>query len=299
MSSLVTELQSEALKASVSVTDLLRKALVVATKLGVCEFEEWIHRELNGYGDDVKIPDYRRVSGSMRCVHPTRGFVPFRLDEEELSEKLSSFPLREPISVVERRARSSDRESYLEYPAGLERSLMGVMQPTPLQPVLLIAPDEFARIADAAKNIVLDWSLRLEKDGIRGQGMTFSEKERHLAARQSAVYVTNIYGAVDSQVQVGATDSTQSIRPEKIDTEEIQRLVGILRDTIKELSLKPDTERELAAEITTIESQSKSPKPKMIILSEAFRAIRSILESAAGSVVAAGILQQFPALLGR
>ena len=48
MDSLVLELQRECLAPGVSVTDLLRKALVVARKLGVKDLQSWIENELNG-----------------------------------------------------------------------------------------------------------------------------------------------------------------------------------------------------------------------------------------------------------
>ena len=58
MNSIVLELQKEAQGSNVSVSSLLRKALVVASKLKVKEFEEWINNELNGYGDTDKIPEH-------------------------------------------------------------------------------------------------------------------------------------------------------------------------------------------------------------------------------------------------
>jgi hypothetical protein len=56
MTSLVEELQKDALNSSVSVLDLLRKALVVATKLNIDEFKEWIELELKGYSDKKRFP---------------------------------------------------------------------------------------------------------------------------------------------------------------------------------------------------------------------------------------------------
>jgi hypothetical protein len=47
MSSSVLELQHDALQPDVRVIDLLRKSLVVAKKLGLGEFEEWVNAELN------------------------------------------------------------------------------------------------------------------------------------------------------------------------------------------------------------------------------------------------------------
>jgi hypothetical protein len=44
---IVIQLQEDAVAGETSATSLLRKALVVAKKLGLGEFEEWIDRELN------------------------------------------------------------------------------------------------------------------------------------------------------------------------------------------------------------------------------------------------------------
>jgi hypothetical protein len=47
MSSVIVELQCEALDRNVHVSDLLRKALVVARNLALTEFQRWIELELN------------------------------------------------------------------------------------------------------------------------------------------------------------------------------------------------------------------------------------------------------------
>ena len=46
--SIVLELQTNAVDPDWSVTSLLRKSLMIAKKLGLEEFEEWISNELNG-----------------------------------------------------------------------------------------------------------------------------------------------------------------------------------------------------------------------------------------------------------
>ncbi|GAB1541151.1 hypothetical protein NUACC21_38210 [Scytonema sp. NUACC21] len=51
MNSLVLDLQRDAFDPSVSVLNLLRKALVVSQKLALKEFQEWIDFELNGYSN--------------------------------------------------------------------------------------------------------------------------------------------------------------------------------------------------------------------------------------------------------
>ena len=63
MASHVEELQAEALNSSVPVDDLLRKAKIVAEKLDIRDFADWIERELTGYGEQDEYPVYRKVQG--------------------------------------------------------------------------------------------------------------------------------------------------------------------------------------------------------------------------------------------
>ena len=52
MTSLVLELQQEARDPSVRVDNLLLKAVVVATTLGIDDFRAWAEKELQGYAGD-------------------------------------------------------------------------------------------------------------------------------------------------------------------------------------------------------------------------------------------------------
>ena len=89
--SLVIELQQEAINPEAKVSDLLRKALVVAAKLNVGEFRQWIEQELHGYkGDADSIPKYRHIKGELKATHPMYGLVPAIISDSELEDKLST-----------------------------------------------------------------------------------------------------------------------------------------------------------------------------------------------------------------
>jgi len=60
--SIVLELQRDAVDGATRVSDLLRKALVVARKLSIPEFEAWINQELSGY-EQAQAPAYRLMEG--------------------------------------------------------------------------------------------------------------------------------------------------------------------------------------------------------------------------------------------
>ena len=57
----VLKLQEMALDNSVDITEALRAAYMIASKLNLTEFRQWADRELNGYKGvrDEEIPNYR------------------------------------------------------------------------------------------------------------------------------------------------------------------------------------------------------------------------------------------------
>jgi hypothetical protein len=90
MSGLVEELQKDATESAVPLPDLLRKALVVARKLGIKDFEEWISHELNGYPADVDVPIYRYMTGEIKAFNDYNGYwMPLFFEEIEIARKLS------------------------------------------------------------------------------------------------------------------------------------------------------------------------------------------------------------------
>jgi len=76
MSSAVITLQEQVLDRSVAVSDLLRKALVISRKLGLVEFLQWTEQELSGYRGHLEVPEYRKVSGSVKFWNPYHGWCP-------------------------------------------------------------------------------------------------------------------------------------------------------------------------------------------------------------------------------
>jgi hypothetical protein len=100
MSSLVLELQTEALDGNVKVADLLRKALVVASKLNIREFEDWAKNELHGYKTD-SIPDYRLVKGAIKAFNPYRGWIPVMFQDTNVAHLLSQKRISQAVGEIE------------------------------------------------------------------------------------------------------------------------------------------------------------------------------------------------------
>lgn len=279
--SLVLELQKEALDQEISVSHLLRKALVVARKLKLSDFQEWIEAELNGYTEDV--PDYRIIRGSCMVKNPFHGYQPVQFPREEIAKSFSRRGVNSPIAELE--ALISDRKSTgiltMRYPAELERQLAS--QFYGLIPELIIGKDQIFGILDSVRNIILDWSLKLEEDGIVGEGMSFSDKEKRTASQITNVnYIGQMFG---SQLQQGTSNSLSYNNDIKMDFEAVKDLLEQLKVQLNAMGHVPEQKAELQAEIATIESQIKSPNPKEGIVREALKSVRNIIEAGTANLL--------------
>lgn len=69
MSSVIIELQNELLGTNCDILKALRQAHLIASKLDLVEFDEWIQSELNGYECNKDgIPEYRKATGELMVL---------------------------------------------------------------------------------------------------------------------------------------------------------------------------------------------------------------------------------------
>src|SRR5208337_4264867 len=102
MSKVVLELQKECLDPGASVPALLRKAHVIAQKLGLTDFDSWCQKELKGYSaDDSKKPLYRMVTTTLKALNPYRGYIPVFIEDEQMLEKLTNQFVTESVDELE------------------------------------------------------------------------------------------------------------------------------------------------------------------------------------------------------
>lgn len=185
MSSLVLELQQDCLNEKISVTALLRKALVVATKLNIPEFKSWIDDELNGYKTkSQKLPGYRYLKGEIKATHPEYQWIPYIFQDPKMAEILSSRATQQPIGELEHLLQKQGPHALLTMPFTPQvlKQLDNGNLELGIVPTLVVDGSRIQGILDAVRNIVLQWSLRLEADGILGEALTFSKQEKEKAS---------------------------------------------------------------------------------------------------------------------
>jgi hypothetical protein len=294
----VLQLQHESLDRSVSVTDLLRKSLVISRKLKLSEFESWINSELNGYGPQEKVPEYRKVKGSVKFWNPYRGWCPVIFQDPSEGEMYSFRNIGQSIAELENIAYENEATSgHIPFPQDIERQLCKSVDAGFETKISLVCPNtEIIKIIEHIRNVILNWTIKLEGEGIVVERMAFIAQEPQIA--QGAPQAVNyFFGTVHNpQIQQSNATAVQVHSQHHIKTDEISSFVELLASKIQELQLSVDLESELRAEVETISSQLASPKPKPGILHECGKSIQSILEKAGGTVVATFLTDQLSKL---
>ena len=90
-----------------------------------------------------------------------------------------------------------------------ELSLLMSGQRFPLEPVRIIGRNKLASIIDTVRTTILEWALKLEAEGIMGQGMTFSEEEKRKAAVSTEIHITNFQGVLGDVADSIVTQNLQ------------------------------------------------------------------------------------------
>ena len=299
---LVAELQRDALDPSVNVADLLRKALVITTKLKLEESKSWINSELRGYtGNDLEnVPAYRKMPGQVKSCNPFHGWLPVIFQESnDLAESISQCVSNQSVGEIESLLSDhglKDGTLQMPFSASQQASILRLFDQTVPITRFVSAAQVFG-ILEAVRNTILTWSLKLEDDGITGDGFSFSEDEQVIAT--SGQYnIQHFHGDVsNSQVQQAAVASpqTQIVQPDE--KTELVAWLNELNTKLDDLGLHDDDKKEASSEITTVEAQLESPRPKRKIVKASIATLKRILENAAASGLAQVILNEAPDLL--
>lgn len=299
MGSVIRELQQDALNRGVAISDLLRKALVVARKLGLAEFHEWIANELNGYAKAEEVPEYRRISGQARAWNPYRGWIPIVLGTSEQEAWLTQRNATQSAAEVETLLENRQQDGLLHMPFSVEtQRYLFRDAPFESEATLFVQYSSLAKILDSVRTIILNWALKLEEDGILGEGLAFSDTDK-AQARAQGQSIVNFYGPVSNpQVQQNAPGATQVVVARSLDMDVVGKLIEDLAKARASFGLPGETAREFDSELATLLAQVESPRPKEGIVREGLRSMRNILEGAGGGVAADAIIRIAAILAG-
>lgn len=235
----VIELQILCQDESKSVIQLLRHALVIATKLDIQDFVEWCNNELKGYiGYKQKeniIPSYRIFVGELYASElGANRIIPVSFDKDILDGlKLKILP-ESLTEINDWIARDNKEYVMLNLDKDLEKICLDLFEQTVMQdyknmglgrsllshgvlpkyrPCLIISKSSLVNISNNVRQVILEWALELEKQGILGESLVFTREEKEVATNNPNIHIGNFQGILgnvsNSQVQQNNTLSVK------------------------------------------------------------------------------------------
>lgn len=271
MASIVLDLQKEILSPNCDIVNVLRKAHLIAVKLKLSDFDQWIQYELNGYPDEVSCPEYRKVRGILKYLNQYYGWYPIIIPNNEIEKIVCERKISNSISEIASLSDSSENDLLMKL-TGEECAFLDEKcnAPIPQNYALHISSTAVKDIEEKVKNAILEWTLKLEEEGIVGENMMFTEKEKDCATGNAQI--------------VSGNGNTVSFTYDKVKdvVDEVEKSINASNLSQNDM----ETITELLSDIKLKIEEKKSPA----ILKAALVGLKDFLINV-GAGVAAGIIQ--------
>jgi hypothetical protein len=292
---LIAEIQKDALDQSIPISAQLRKVRLAAAKLNLPTIETWVENELKGYRGESSVPSYRTVRGTAKSWNPYHGWIPIAGDEQTMN-MVCSADLVESIASIEALVASNfkGKSYHIPFSPGKLEALSHMVGQQVARAGLDIAVGAPAHILDSVRNLILEWSINLEKAGITGEGLSFSVEEKQIARSEaSSVHVGSI-GTFTGNLGIGNISADITSAP--VNAEQVRNLVSQIKSHRSTLTAEGVDSDALDAALKAIDLHTKAEKPAL--LRNALGQLQKILSKAAGGMVAHGALALLHQILG-
>ncbi|WP_020469345.1 AbiTii domain-containing protein [Zavarzinella formosa] len=184
---LINELQISAERDDVLV--VLRKTQRLASKLNLTDISDWLQSEQEGYATNLAVPPYRKIATSL--VLHSSGYIPAGFGRITKGVQELSFnpnvilPVRDSISTIMDWIKGN-QDVFVRVPIDsvLARNLPNFVDPEFVSQVCFmykLNASQINAIPDRIKNKVLTWACSLEQAGIKGDALSFDEREKQIA----------------------------------------------------------------------------------------------------------------------
>ncbi len=274
----------------------LRKAHLIAAKLKLTEFDIWIQRELNGYEQCTRteIPEYRKLKGALKFYNPYYGWCPALLRDDELEKMVCEQKMPMSLAELQDLYRQIDDVFVYQFPAGLCESLSESFQtPDLMQFALHISKHHIASIVEKVRNTLLEWTIKLEAEGILGDNMTFKQEEKDTAKvipQQINYYGPVINGNVSSSQVLSGDGNTITYN-----AADVKNAVSEITEALNNENLS-DEDKETAIELLGEISQKLDQGKKPGIIKSALVGLKDFVLAAGANVTAALITAKIQGL---
>lgn len=221
--SIVLQLQSLASDPNSNIEELLNKSLLVARKLKIKEFRKWCELELEGYEKNT-FPEYRKFRGQLKVFNPYHGFQTFIIPDD-LDEVVTSISINLSVGEINNLLKQ-DGDSFENVISNqAKRQLMSLQGGYDLEPRVIFKRSQLLGITSKLRNIILNWSLQLEEDGILGKGLKFSDKEKEAAMSVNHFNIQNLQG-VAGTISGGTINQNNQINIKEMDFDSLAKYLA-------------------------------------------------------------------------
>ncbi|QNT77874.1 AbiTii domain-containing protein [Entomobacter blattae] len=228
-----------AASSSTPLAELLRNGLVIAQRSHQEAIAKWLTCELNGYPSHNPIPFYRHIT-----VY----------DEKQESYGIN---LLQPIGVL---------ESMVHTPS----SFLDVTEPQSGK-TLKVTPLALQPVMEMLRNLITEWGLAMEKNGITGdEEGNFSQEDKQ---KVQTLQLPSL------QLDNADKPAFPILPTEKYNKNGLQSLVEILEKETTNPQLDAKTQEELQAALITLRAQLSLNKPQWSIIYAVHSTLKEIVDS--------------------
>lgn len=247
---------------------------------------------MNGYGD-AQCPPYRRVTGELCTFDFGQGWKAVIIPHTEVEAIITKRSVSQSLGQLEDLLASNEQFLNVKL-TGRQQKMLWDLLGEPHEVGLHIPRQAIVRIADAVRFRVQEWTSDLEERDVLGEDLTFTREEKVTASQITYTTINNIGAMHNSSLQQHSS-GTQVYNAAAM--EDLPALVDALAEAAGKLGLDAGRTRELEVDVATLRVQLASPKPKPGILRDCLGSAKTIIEGAAGSLLASGLLDRITPLL--
>jgi AbiTii len=294
MTSIIEQIQRDALDRTVRVSDLLRRVKLAATKLGLGAVEDWVEQELNGYNESP-VPNYRIIHGRPMFQRPLMG-----AGWELMGGAVDGISVRhigQSVASLEELANAPEGATiHFPFSDTLVKKMNESNGTVGWSMVLEVDRSAIVSIVDRVRTSVLDWALKMEQAGVLGTEFSFDAVDK--AKAQGATTTINI-GTIGSFAgNLGAGNVAGDVTVRGPDLKLVRDLTDQLKAHADELIAAGADGSTLRARLDQLEAELRKPTPTTSVLRGLLVDVRNAIAGAAGNLMATGATALIHQILG-
>lgn len=291
--SLIETLLQKAMDDSCSVRSLLFSAKIIASKLKQSESLAWIDNELKGYElDDTKtggLPLYRLLSHRPQFLNPIHGWCPISI------QGMTRYPHNENIFKTEDLLRNAGRPAIYMNNTFSDAICEDLGFQTQVR--LLLERSDLQAVLDAVRHKILDWALKLDSEGITGEGMNFPVEQIQRAS-QMTINIHNTGNMAGLGFGNNHTTTTTQSVGNSLDMEQAKNLLAQIEPSLGNMSLLPENLAQAQNAVTNLHLELDGGSPDSGKVRGWFQKLQGAILDAGAPLIANACVQGIQTFLG-